>query len=332
MPGALLLLRAPHVCSVVETGQLSFVDSLLRMDAPVTFVQQSDEGEPVRELCWFHSCFSGTEKAEGTMDQSAESAAMPRQALKKNHASMGATSTDGYAIHKIGLLYGQDVVFVRHSVNFLVSYVLLFERIQLAKKLRTFIYVQTLKSEDRLHRSQRLLQRTDCVLTVMRTLQRFLCVQLNNDTKIAGIPQSKVIVRRQNIVIAMQAVRAVLSVIQKIVYNMPDLSMNENSDELKITELGFQLLVPMVKDNALACAEITARDITFLQEQVSSSVHVLAHGSTLLLQTVLTSSIAVHSRLTTQHLQHFFGQVDAAPGFTAQAGSIGTGLERLASA
>ena len=90
---------------------------------------------------------------------------------------------------------------------------------------------------------------------------------------------------------------------------MHDLSMNENSDELKITELGFQLLVPMVKDNALACAEITARDITFLQEQVSSSVHVLAHGSTLLLQTVLTSSIAVHSRLTTQHLQHFFGQV-----------------------
>ena len=92
---------------------------------------------------------------------------------------------------------------------------------------------------------------------------------------------------------------------------MHDLSMNENSDELKITELGFQLLVPMVKDNALACAEITARDITFLQEQVSSSVHVLAHGSTLLLQTVLTSSIAVHSRLTTQHLQHFFGQVRA---------------------
>jgi hypothetical protein len=92
---------------------------------------------------------------------------------------------------------------------------------------------------------------------------------------------------------------------------MHDLSMNENSDELKITELGFQLLVPMVKDNALACAEITARDITFLQEQVSSSVHVLAHGSTLLLQTVLTSSIAVHSRLTTQHLQHFFGQVSA---------------------
>ena len=53
------------------------------------------------------------------------------------------------------------------------------------------------------------------------------------------------------------------------------------------------------------------RDITFLQEQVSSSVHVLAQGSTLLLQTVLTSSIAVHSRLTTQHLQHFFGQVSA---------------------
>jgi hypothetical protein len=45
-----------------------------------------------------------------------------------------------------------------------------------------------------------------------------LCVQLNNDSKIAGIPQSKVIVRRQNVVIAMQAVRAVLSVIQKIVY------------------------------------------------------------------------------------------------------------------
>jgi hypothetical protein len=38
--------------------------------------------------------------------------------------------------------------------------------------------VQTLKSEDRLLRSQRLLQRTDCVLTVMRTLQRFLCVQV----------------------------------------------------------------------------------------------------------------------------------------------------------
>ena len=73
---------------------------LLRLDAPVTFVQQSDEDEPVRELCWFHSCFSGTEKAEGSTDQTGAepSSSVPRQPLKKNHASMGATSTDGYRV------------------------------------------------------------------------------------------------------------------------------------------------------------------------------------------------------------------------------------------
>jgi hypothetical protein len=54
----------------------------------------------MRELCWFHSCFSGTEKAEGSTDQTGAepSSSVPRQPLKKNHASMGATSTDGYRV------------------------------------------------------------------------------------------------------------------------------------------------------------------------------------------------------------------------------------------